>query len=332
MKRASIFLILAFLLESCTGNHLSPTPGTLQTQQALQPSLQLTSNTWAPGPMMPIAAGNAGAGAINGLIYVAGGEGSGGFLSTLQIFSPATNVWSSGRDMPRVRSGMVVAPINGKLYAAGGASVGFNPVVQVKILQAYNPATNTWAKLTPLPAATSYACGGAINGKLYVAGGFANSGTLNTLHVYDPVTNAWSTLAPMPTARFGCAAGVINGRLYVAGGENCSGGCVSLNNLESYNPATNRWTKLAPMPAARSSTSGAAIDGLLYVVAGFASSANTSKMQAYNPATNAWTNKAPIPGPARNGIAVAAGGGKLYAFGGTDGSFFFYNSVDIYTP
>jgi TolB-like protein len=85
-----------------------------------------------------------------------------------------------------------------------------------------------------MPTARGYLAAGAIDGWLYVVGGYGSGGYKNTLEVYNPATNTWETKSAMPTAREGLAAGVIDGRLYVVGGWNGR----SLNMLEVMAPAT----------------------------------------------------------------------------------------------
>jgi N-acetylneuraminic acid mutarotase len=99
------------------------------------------------------------------------------------------------------------------LYVAGG-----NLTTDTANLQAYNPASDAWTSLTPMPAGRYQGDGaGVISNKLYVAGGWTTSPGLpnNNLWVYDPALNSWTAKASMPTLS-GCGAtAVINNKLYV---------------------------------------------------------------------------------------------------------------------
>ena len=72
------------------------------------------------------------------------------------------------------------------------------------------PASATWKPLAAMPSARSNAAVEAINGIVYVAGGYGGGGTA-TLMSFNPTTNTWSSLANMPLTLYqGDGAGVIN--------------------------------------------------------------------------------------------------------------------------
>ena len=65
----------------------------------------------------------------------------------------------------------------------------------------YNPTTNTWSNVAPLPVALSQAAPAAANGKIYVAGGCTGGASVtNALRIYDIATNTWTSGANMPTS------------------------------------------------------------------------------------------------------------------------------------
>ena len=99
-------------------------------------------------------------------------------------------------ERPRFGAGGV---INGRFYVAGG--VDANGTASAR-LDVYNPATNSWKALAPMPSAVTSGAGAVINNKLYVMGGSVSK----TVYSYDPVTNRWTTRAPMLTGRYSLAA------------------------------------------------------------------------------------------------------------------------------
>jgi kelch-like protein 17 (actinfilin)/kelch-like protein 20 len=84
----------------------------------------------------------------------------------------------------------------------------------------------------------------AVDGKLYVMGGFDGQNRLSSVERYDPATNAWEAVAPMSTARSCSAAAVFDGKLYVMGGHD---GKNWLSSIEQYDPAKNEWVTMASM-------------------------------------------------------------------------------------
>ena len=60
------------------------------------------------------------------------------------------------------------------------------------MLYAYDIASNTWTTLARMPQQLFTPGFGAINGKLYIAGGYAFGVVFNTLQIYDIATNTWA--------------------------------------------------------------------------------------------------------------------------------------------
>ena len=181
------------------------------------------------------------AGAIRGKLYIANGQDGGGRSPPLSFrYDPATNRSSFMGNMPRSgHTWGAGGAIEGKLYVVGGT---YNDLSVTDSLDAYDPVTELWTSLAPMPTPRSGAAAAVINGKLYVAGGNdAGFVALTTLEVYSPITNSWQTLAPMPTARTYAAAGVATNAagqkvLYIVGGQADALGGPVLNTVEYYTP------------------------------------------------------------------------------------------------
>jgi len=189
----------------------------------------VAGNAWFAKAPMPINSYGGAAAAIDGKLYVlATPPGQDGrFTNPTRLFryDPATNTWSERAPAPHHHHQGVVRAINGKLYVAGGMTMIDSDVsgyLQPKAwveLDVYDPVTNTWSGRVPMPTARHGAVASVMDGKLYVAGGWAGVSPVPTLEVYDPVANTWAARADMPTARGGAGAGVVNGVLYVLGGR-----------------------------------------------------------------------------------------------------------------
>ena len=111
--------------------------------------------------------------------------------------------------------------INGKLFVGGGANASSVPT---NVLECYDPVTDSWITLAPLPTIRGCLQGGVVDNKLYTAGGFLDGPTASFItEVYDPIANTWSTTVSMPTARGCCASAVVDNKLYIAGGNLVAG-------------------------------------------------------------------------------------------------------------
>jgi N-acetylneuraminic acid mutarotase len=243
-----------------------------------------STNSWSSKAALPASrsTGN-GAATINGTIYVAGGQDAGGGLTrTLFAYNASTNNWTTRANMPVASGCGGSAVIGGKLYVFGGCtSTSTGGQTAAKLLQRYDPSTNSWAPLPSAPAMHFQPAVGAISGKLYVAGGNNGSGTaVGRLDVYDPGTNSWSTKAMMPTARVAAGAAVMGGKLHVIGGRN---GGTYLNAVESYDPMTNTWTPRAALPTARASLGAGVTNALIYAIGGRNGSGVLAANERYTP-------------------------------------------------
>src|SRR6267142_1538952 len=108
--------------------------------------------------------------------------------------------------------------LRGKIHAIGGRAPDGTTVATHEV---YDPATNTWKELAPLPKARDHVAAAAIDGKIHIAGGRFGPPTERTdMHdIYDPASNSWTSAPPLPTPRSGLAGTFYKGLFMVLGGE-----------------------------------------------------------------------------------------------------------------
>ena len=205
------------------------------------------------------------------------------------------------------RQEVAVAAANGKIYLIGGFGAGG---VVLSSVEEYDPATNSWRFVAPLPHGVHHTAAAVIGSSVYVVGGYGSIDfdPLSTVYRYDPATDEWTRLADLPKARGALGAVTIDGKIYAVGG--LPGG----RDLAVYDPATNMWTALPPMPTARDHLAAVAARGILFV-AGGRFPFNTNAFECYEPGPQRWTSLPPMP-TARAGIAGAFSGDRIYVFGG----------------
>ncbi|HEY5939368.1 MAG TPA: kelch repeat-containing protein, partial [Gemmatimonadales bacterium] len=98
--------------------------------------------------------------------------------------------------------------IDGKFYVAGGIA-GFD--TPVTALDVYDPKTNRWRTLAPMPTGGT-AAGAGLHGKFYVV----VCGSTPRTYAYNPVTNKWTTRANAPSCGFGSVTRVtLNSSTYL---------------------------------------------------------------------------------------------------------------------
>jgi hypothetical protein len=85
--------------------------------------------------------------------------------------------------MPTPRAGLVVGVMGGILYAAGGA----NGTGNLPVVEAYDPATNTWTPRASMPASLGSMGGAVMDDVMYVMGG---SLAVPVTYAYSAARNA----------------------------------------------------------------------------------------------------------------------------------------------
>ncbi len=242
------------------------------------------TNVWGSLAPMPTAREGLAAARLGKKIYAVGGFHSFSPVGTLQVYNPTTNRWSTKAPMPTPRGDlMAVAGADGKLYAIGGwnARDASNDAIPLSTVEAYDPATNTWTTMAPMPTPRFQLAGAVLGGNIYAIGGEAESTSdLANVEVFDTTSNAWTALAPMPpttdachsgltvTGRAALAAAVKKGKIYAMGGTNED--FEALCGVLAYNPVANTWASAAPMPTARGFLAAASSGGTVFAIGGFA--------------------------------------------------------------
>jgi hypothetical protein len=145
--------------------------------------------------------------------------------------------------------------------------------------------SGAWEQGASMPSARSEMPAVALDGRIYVPGGFGGE---TTLEAYDPAANTWQVLADMPARRHHLMAAGHNGRLYVFGGAQ-GPGWGPTSTTWAYDPEIDTWTDLAPMPEARLAGAAVALGNHLYVVGG---TGGTQSLLRYDPASDAWSTLA----------------------------------------
>lgn len=240
-------------------------------------------------------------------------------------FAFASNSWQKRAPLPTGRayhSAGVATNASGEsiTYLLGGIDTDSR---DLSVIEAYNYASNTWTTKTARLLSSRTSGVGVIGNKLYLAGGFIDSGDgpegHTLLQIYDPTLDVVTRGADMPRPIADGVTGVIGGKLYVLSGScwNCGSSGVNISQrFYRYDPASNTWAYLPWVPRAHFLGAGGVINGKLYAAGGLDINLNeTAALDVYDPATNKWSAKASMP----QAIVNAAGAvlnNKLYVMGG----------------
>ena len=135
--------------------------------------------------------------------------------------------WSMAVPLPTARSEMKAATVDGKIYLIGGAW-DEDPVLNegthydAGFTTEYDPQSDSWRELSRAPEGLTHQALAVLDGKIYVAGGFA--GTRHTLssagvYAYDIASDQWRTLAPFSQAQGGGVLAAVDGKIHAIGGR-----------------------------------------------------------------------------------------------------------------
>ena len=207
------------------------------------------ANRWTELPPLRQARGAAAAAVIGDQLYVAAGapqtygvSNPDGPYDSLEIYDFETETWSSGPDAPFAVHHVNAAALDGKLYLAGGR---LDAERSSDEFFSYDPATERWKRLPPLPLGAISSAGVVAAGdKIVVYGGDDELGwedgggsVTPTAWAFDPRTERWQRLPDMAIERHAFGAAVSGGRVYAIAGAICPGikptGPVGTHSVES---------------------------------------------------------------------------------------------------
>lgn len=130
-----------------------------------------------PTPLMSAAAA-----AVDGVIYVMGGETGawmiGPVVADTHAYNPATDTWLPRADMPTPRMAASTAVVGDRIYVVGGLDQTQNETATVEI---YSPTNNTWELGVDMPSPRVWHDSTAVDGHIYVMGGYG----ITALYEFD---------------------------------------------------------------------------------------------------------------------------------------------------
>jgi len=233
--------------------------------------------------------------------------------------------WSTKRSLPQALAGSGGSVIGDSAYVIGGRDSSGS---RYNTTYLYIIPADSWALRASMPTPRAHVACAAVNGKIYVIGGWVGSTATNVVEEYDPATNAWRSRATMPTPRYTMGTAVANNKIYCIGGMDMSGSVFSA--IEEYDPVADTWAVKTPMPTARIGPGAGEVGGKIYVAGGSNLSQALYVNEEFDPALNTWTSKASIP-TRRYCLGCFSYGNKVYGLGGYD-YLNYHTTVEVYDP
>jgi N-acetylneuraminic acid mutarotase len=199
-----------------------------------------------------------------------------------------------------IRLGQAIsASIDSVIYVFGGSDAQLN---EVSSARAFDTRANSWSLLADIPYKVSYGHAEAINGKVYVLGGWYTFNgepvTRASTLEYDPSGDSYLEKAPSPEPNGTAATCILEDTIYIFGGTSTPTP-QNQNKAWYYVPDTDSWGALPDMIHGRpGGASAEIIDRKIYVMGGTEEtgwSNPTKKVEVYDPTLGTWSELADMP-------------------------------------
>ncbi|GBP74226.1 Kelch-like protein 17 [Eumeta japonica] len=261
------------------------------------------TNKWSPMAAMDEAREGMGVVVFNEKLYVFGGDGAYGELSSIEAYDPEADKWTPAGDMPHALYNMSIVTHRGAIYIAGGKM----PSCTSKSLLRYEPTAGLrgeWRYCAEMSRRRHGHAAAVLDDWLYVIGGYDDAnGIMDSVTRYDfgtPSESRWSPL-PMDTQY---VADLI-GRNKISGVENGEMNR-EWGGVGASRPANDkdRWEDVAPLQQGRAACAAGAAGGALLVAGGHDGS-HLSSLETYAAADDCWRRGPDMPWPCSDvGYAV----------------------------
>jgi N-acetylneuraminic acid mutarotase len=193
------------------------------------------ANTWSPGASMPVSLAFASAVALDGKLYVIGGElDNGSYSDALYVYDPDGDSWSQGATMSEARAYAGAGVAGGQIYVAGGYA---GEDVTRDSLEIYDPVADTWRAGPDLPTTLASTGSSVVEDRYLILTGGGNMllGKYNCSRnawAFDVVTAHWFPLPDLNRCLYGTQVTGDGHDLYMVGGRTNEGGWHTATELE----------------------------------------------------------------------------------------------------
>jgi galactose oxidase-like protein len=249
------------------------------------------SGSWtAVGRLAVARSGHTATLLTDGTVLVAGGyDRSDRILDSTETFDPSTGTWSaSGKMVTAVTAHTATLLPDGRVLVAGGSAFGGHGQA-VPAAEVYDPASRSWtATKRMIDARWGHTATLLPNGRVLIAGGFADLGSLASAELYNPSNGSWTATGSMDAGRAKFTATLLlDGTVLVAG----LGGSRS---VELYDPDIGSWAATGKMEERRANypTATRLLDGRVLLTGGGCGcpedALSLASAEVYDPARRSW--------------------------------------------
>ncbi len=219
----------------------------------------------------------------NGMVLLAGGYGTNGFLDAAEIFDPTNQTFMPTGNMNSTRASHTATLLNDGTVLIAGGNDGYG---YFNVAEIFHPGTGSFSYTTTgLITARSLHTATLLNdGQVLITGGFGAGGFVATAELYNVFTGMFTPAGSLNTARDAHTATLLtNGNVLVAGGESLNG---YLASTEVFNLATSSYTLAGNLPNALGSATATQLgNGQVLIAGGFGADGYFNAASLYSPDT-----------------------------------------------
>lgn len=171
------------------------------------------------------------------------------------------------------------------LIAVGGHHEGFQRLddqigSNVATVEKYDPASDSWTMLTPLPEFRSQHAGATYKNKLFISGGIDGYGSvLNSFYEYDSSTHAWTKICNL-TPRADHVMLRLGMKIFICGGwQEIDGHRRFISAIKCYDINTSSINVITHVHTPRYHAGITMINNRIYFIGGFAADGNVSNLK-----------------------------------------------------
>ncbi|HEX7024073.1 MAG TPA: kelch repeat-containing protein [Gemmatimonadales bacterium] len=292
------------------------------------------ADRWSPGPRLPAPRGGGALVEMDGKLHYFGGylpdrntNSESHWLLDLADSATGGLTWTPAAPLPKPRGHLSGAAVDGKIYAIGGCDHHDPAPLDVPWVHRYDPATDTWTEVAPLPTPRSHFEPSTLvrNGRIVILGGRSRPTgreSVDDVTEYAPAADRWLALPPLPEPRHSPFAALVGGRILTGlGGSHTSNPDVTTLWLER---APAAWGP-GPVPPDSLGEVSAAVIGHRLILLGDAAPWTL----VLDLGTGRWDpdDRHAVRPAIGNHHGAEVWNGKLYLFGGIDGG---RGNVQIY--
>ncbi|CAN5300302.1 hypothetical protein BH18ACT5_BH18ACT5_18820 [soil metagenome] len=217
--------------------------------------------------------------------------------------------WDRRARMDVPRSEMPAVVLNDQVWVLGGLTNSVLGVSGSRVVEVYDPATDTWSAGPDLPEGRHHVMAAVVGEDLYLIGGMIEDSFTPSDLAWRLRAGVWEEIASLPAPRAAGAAVAAGDSIYVIGGVPDGA------SVLRFDVVTGEWSETAPLAVAREHTAAAFYGGRIYVAGGRWNGEMLSSVEGFDARSRQWS-AGPDLLEARSGFALVGFDDGLVALGG----------------